>query len=257
MDAAERGVMVVEADPSNRSVGLGGYPDRDGIVTLDACIMHGDGRAGSVCFVQGIQHPVSLARMVMERTPHVMMVGEGAQAFARELGMAVLPNALSPEVRKAWEDWKREHRYEPVINIENHDTIGLLVLDDKGDLAGACTTSGLAWKMHGRVGDSPIIGAGLYVDNEVGAATCTGVGEYVLRTLASYLAVERMRAGDTPQQACEAAIARIKARHADVRNVQVGILALDRSGRHGAAAIHKGFTYALYADNVNRLYESA
>lgn len=257
LDAAERGVMVVEADPSNRSVGLGGYPDRDGIVTLDACIMHGDGRAGSVCFVQGIQHPVSLARMVMERTPHVMMVGEGAQAFARELGMAVLPNALSPEVRKAWEDWKREHRYEPVINIENHDTIGLLVLDEKGDLAGACTTSGLAWKMHGRVGDSPIIGAGLYVDNEVGAATCTGVGEYVLRTLASYLAVERMRAGDTPQQACEAAIARIKARHADVRNVQVGILALDRSGRHGAAAIHKGFTYALYADNVNRLYESA
>lgn len=257
LDAAERGVMVTEADPSNRSVGLGGYPDRDGIVTLDACIMNGDGRAGSVSFVRGIKHPVSLARLVMERTPHVMLVGEGAEALARDQGMAVLPNALSPDVQQAWQDWKREHRYEPVINIENHDTIGLLVLDANGRLAGACTTSGLAWKMHGRVGDSPIIGAGLYVDDEVGAATCTGVGEYVLRTLASFLAVERMRMGDTPQQACEAAIARIKARHGDVRNVQVGILALDRSGRHGAAAIHNGFTYALHADGVNRLYASS
>ena len=253
LDAAERGVMVTEADVTNRSVGLTGYPDRDGIVTLDACIMDGDGRAGSVCFVQGIKHPVALARKVMENTPHVMMVGKGAEQYARELGIAQLPNTLPADVQTAWENWKKDSKYQPVINIENHDTIGLLVMDANGRFAGACTTSGLAWKMHGRVGDSPIIGAGLYVDNEVGGATCTGVGEYVLRTLASFLAVERMRMGDTPQQACEEAIRRIKTRHADVRNVQVGILALDKQGRHGAASIHDGFTFALYKDGKNEV----
>ena len=256
LDAAERGVMVTEADVTNRSVGLTGYPDRDGIVTLDACIMDGDGRAGSVSFVQGIKHPVALARKVMEQTPHVMMVGKGAEQYARELGIEQLPNALPPDVQKAWDDWKRTAKYQPVINIENHDTIGLVLMDASGRMAGACTTSGLAWKMHGRVGDSPIIGAGLYVDNEVGAATCTGVGEYVLRTLASFLAVERMRMGDTPQQACEEAIRRIKAKHTDVSNVQVGILAIDKQGRHGAASIHDGFTYALYKDGANILFKA-
>jgi N4-(beta-N-acetylglucosaminyl)-L-asparaginase len=244
LDAVERGVMVVESDPTNLSVGLGGLPDRDGIVTLDACVMTGDGRAGSVCFVQGIDHPVSVARHVMEHTPHVMLVGAGAERYARENGFVQRPNTLTDAARKAWEAWCVEKKYRPVINIENHDTIGLIGLDGKGRMAGACTTSGLAYKIHGRVGDSPIIGAGLYVDDEVGGATCTGLGEAVLRTLASFLAVERMRAGDTPQAACAAAIERIVRRHPSVKEFQVGILALDRHGNVGARGIHPGFTYA-------------
>lgn len=245
LDAVERGVMVIEADDSNGSVGLGGLPDRDGIVTLDACIMHGDGRAGSVCFVQGIKHPISVARMVMEQTPHVMLVGKGAEQFAREQGIKQLDNTLTTESWRAWTKWLAEKKYKPVINIENHDTIGLLALDRNATLAGACTTSGLAFKMHGRVGDSPIIGAGLFVDGDVGGATCTGLGEAVLRTLASHLAVERMRMGDSPQQACEVAIKRIVAKNPAWRDLQVGILALHRDGSHGAYSIQPGFTYAL------------
>ncbi|MEY3386522.1 MAG: hypothetical protein RIR53_1333 [Bacteroidota bacterium] len=245
VDAVEHGVMVTEADPTNLSVGLSGLPDRDGIVTLDACIMSGDGRAGSACFLQGIKHPVSLARMVMDTTPHVMIVGAGAERFARENGMKQLPNDLSEAARKAWQEWVKEKNYKPVINIENHDTIGLLARDAKGRMAGACTTSGLAYKIHGRVGDSPIIGAGLFVDDEVGGATCTGLGESVIRTSASTVAVERMRYGATPQEACEEAIRRIVKKHPNWKEFQVGILAVDKNGRHGAYALQKGFTYAL------------
>ncbi|HLP27608.1 MAG TPA: N(4)-(beta-N-acetylglucosaminyl)-L-asparaginase [Candidatus Didemnitutus sp.] len=249
LDAVEQGVMVVESDPNNLSVGLGGLPDRDGVVTLDASIMTGDGRAGSVCFVQGIQHPISLARMVMERTPHVLLAGSGAERFAREQGVTQQPNSLTRQARAAWEEWCKKKNYSPVINMENHDTIGLLAMDNTGAMAGACTTSGLAYKIHGRVGDSPIIGAGLYVDNEVGAATCTGLGETVLRTLASFLAVERIRMGDHPQVACETAIKRIVSKHTNYREFQVGILAIDAAGRHGAFSIQKGFTYAVQ-DNL-------
>ena len=245
LDAVEHGVMIVEADPTNLSVGLGGLPDRDGIVTLDASIMTGDCRAGSVCFVQGIAHPISLARMVMERTPHVILAGSGAERFAREQGISQVPNTLTLQARKAWEEWCKEKNYSPVINIENHDTIGLLAINSSGEMAGACTTSGLAYKAHGRVGDSPIIGAGLYVDNEVGAATCTGLGESVLRTLASFLAVESMRSGASPQEACEIAIKRIVSKHNNYKDFQVGILAIDHKRRHGAFSIQNGFSYAL------------
>ncbi len=245
VDAVERGVMVTEADPTNLSVGLSGLPDRDGIVTLDACIMAGDGRAGSACFLQGIKHPISLARLVMEKTPHVMIVGAGAERFARDNGMTQFPNALSAEAKKAWEQWLTEKKYKPVINIENHDTIGMLARDAQGRMAGACTTSGLAYKIHGRVGDSPIIGAGLFVDDEVGGATSTGLGESVIRTSASAVAVERMRYGATPQEACEEAIKRIVKKHDNWKDFQVGILAIDKQGRYGAFALHKGFTYAL------------
>lgn len=245
IDAVESGVMVTEADPTNLSVGLSGLPDRDGIVTLDACIMSGDGRAGSACFLQGIKHPISLARMVMERTPHVMIVGAGAERFARDNGMEQLPNALSEGAKKAWQEWLKQAKYKPVINIENHDTIGLLARDSQGHMAGACTTSGLAYKIHGRVGDSPIIGAGLFVDDEVGGATCTGLGESVIRTSASTVAVERMRYGATPQEACEEAIRRIVKKHDNWKDFQVGILAIDKKGRYGAFSLHKGFTYAM------------
>ena len=264
LDAAERGVMVVEADPNNRSVGLGGTPDRDGIVTLDACIMDHDSRAGSVCFVSKIFHPVALARIVMERTPHIMLVGEGAEQFAREVGVPLIKQELSSEVRTAWEAWKKEKNYQPPINIENHDTIGILVRDANGRIAGACTTSGLGYKMHGRVGDSPIIGAGLFVDGDVGGATCTGVGEAVIRTSASAIAVEMMRNGATPQEACERAIKRIMAKHSsktikhlDYRELQVGMLTMNVKGETGAYSIHKGFTYALSKPNANTELKAA
>ena len=245
LDAAERGVMVVEADTGNRSVGLGGTPDRDGIVTLDACIMDHDSRAGSVAFVSTVAHPIALARMIMERTPHVMMVGKGAEEFARSQGVRMIEPHLSAEVRAAWEAWKAANHYQPLINIENHDTIGMLVRDAEGRLAGACTTSGLGYKMHGRVGDSPIIGAGLFVDGDVGAATCTGLGEAVIRTAAGAVAVEAMRHGASPQEACEEAIRRIIRKHDNHREFQVGMLTMDTKGEIGAFGLQKGFSYAL------------
>ncbi len=256
LDAAEKGVRVTESDLTNTSVGLGGFPDREGIVTLDACIMEGSGRAGSVSFVQGIDHPVTLARKVMEDTPHVMLSGKGAELFAESLGMVKHPNTLTDVSRKAWEEWMKEKKYKPIINIENHDTIGLLALDNAGKVAGSCTTSGLAFKMHGRIGDSPIIGAGLFCDDEIGAATCTGLGETVLRTLASHTAVELMRSGATPQEAAEEAIHRIVKKHSNFNDFQVGILVITKTGEHGAFGLHKGFNYALFQNGTQRLIDA-
>lgn len=256
LDAAEKGVWAIEADLTNTSVGLGGFPDRDGIVTLDACIMEGSGKCGGVAFVQGVEHPISLARAVMEKTPHVLIVGRGAELFAESLGIKLLPNKRTETTDKAWKDWLKEKNYKPIINIENHDTIGLLAMDQDGAIAGACTTSGLAWKMHGRVGDSPIIGAGLFIDGEIGGATCTGVGETVLRTLASHVAVEEMRRGATPQEACEEAIARIVKVHSNYKDFQVGILAINLKGEHGAYGLQKGFNYALYQQEKNTLIDA-
>jgi len=244
LDMIEAGARLVEADAEGLSVGIGGLPDRDGHVTLDACIMDHRGDAGSVCFVQQVAHPISLARKVMEDTPHVMLAGAGAEQFARELGMPKT-QLLTEQARKAWERWRETSDYKPVINIENHDTIGLLALDHDGRLAGGCTTSGLAYKMHGRVGDSPIIGAGLYVDGAVGGATATGLGEAVMRTVGSFLVVELMRQGATPQEACYEAVQRI-IRSMPTDELQVGYLALGRDGRAGGHAIHGGFNYALH-----------
>ena len=199
MDMVEAGARVVEADATGLSVGLGGLPDRDGFVTLDACCMDHEGNAGSVCFVQGVLHPLTLARKVMEDTPHVMLAGAGAEQYAKELGMERM-DLMTDTSRRAWETWRKTSDYKPVINVENHDTIGLLALDDQGRLAGGCTTSGLAYKMHGRVGDSPILGAGLFVDGEVGGATATGLGEAVMKTVGSFLVVELMRQGKAPQE---------------------------------------------------------
>lgn len=255
LDAVEKGVMVTEADADNLSVGLGGLPDRDGFVTLDASIMDEKGNAGSVSFLQHIVHPISVARLVMEKTPHVMLSGEGALQFALENGFKK-ENLLTPKAKKAWEEWKKESKYEPVINIENHDTIGMLALDADGNLSGACTTSGLAYKMHGRVGDSPIIGAGMFVDNEVGAAVATGMGELVMKTLGSFLIVEFMRNGLSPQQACEKAIERIKQKLPDYKKFQIGYLALNKKGETGAYCLHKGFNYAQYDKTGNRMIDS-
>lgn len=252
LDAAEQGVMVVESDFTNRSVGLGGLPDRDGHVTLDACIQGHDSRAGAVAFVQRFEHPISIARAVMEKTPHVMLVGAGAERWALENGFERREVDL-PEVRAAWEQWRKTSQYKPVANSENHDTIGLVAMDAQGRLAGSCTTSGMAYKVHGRVGDSPIIGAGLFVDGEAGAACATGVGELVIRVAGSHTVVELMRQGRTPEEACREAVARIRRKHPGLGDMQVGFLAIRSDGMHGAWALREGFTYALRAPGKEEL----
>ena len=253
LDAVEKGVMVPEADPNNQSVGLGGRPDRDGRVTLDACIMDENYKCGSVACLEHVVHAISVARMVMEKTPHVMLVGDGALQFALENGFKK-ENLLTEKSEKEWKEWLKTSKYKPVNNIENvlpggaknHDTIGMVALDAKGNMSGACTTSGMAYKLHGRVGDSPIIGAGLYVDNEVGAATSTGVGEEVIRIVGSHLVVELMRQGMEPETACKKAVERIVARNpAAAKEVQVGFLALNKKGEYGAYALQEGFSYAV------------
>ena len=244
IDAVEKGVMVTESDPNNSSVGLGGLPDRDGNVTLDACIMNHLHQCGSVAFLQEIENPICVARKVMEDTEHVMLVGTGAQEFALSKGFEKR-NLLTESSKNAWLKWKETSEYKTPVNIENHDTIGMLAIDSNGNLSGACTTSGLAYKMHGRVGDSPIIGAGLYVDNEVGAACATGVGEMVIRTVGSHLVVELMRQGKSPEEACKIAVERIIQRHKNIKGMQVGFLALNKQGQHGGYAIYEGFDYAM------------
>lgn len=257
LDAVEAGVRIPEADPEVTSVGYGGWPDRFGRVTLDACIMDEAGRCGSVAFLQEILHPISVARRVMEETPHVMLVGDGALDFALSQGFQ-RENLLTPRAAAEWEEWKANNgETRPVINMENHDTIGMLALDQAGNLSGACTTSGAAWKYHGRVGDSPIIGAGLYVDNEVGGATATGWGEAVIRAVGCFLVVELMRQGLSPQAACEAAVDRVIAKNPDWAEIQVGFIALDTRGRAGAFCIQPGFNYALYTpEEGNRLLDA-
>ncbi|MDA0329414.1 MAG: isoaspartyl peptidase/L-asparaginase [Gemmatimonadetes bacterium] len=257
LDAVEAGVRVPEADPSVTTVGYGGFPDRFGKVTLDACIMDETGRCGSVAFLQKIKHPISVARRVMEETPHVMLVGQGALDFAVAQGFE-RENLLTPEAEAAWLQWKETNGETlPRINIENHDTIGMLTLDQAGNLAGACTTSGAAFKYHGRVGDSPLIGAGLYVDNEVGGATSTGWGEAVIRAVGCFLVVEFMRQGYSPAAACEMAVDRVISKNPDWRDIQVGFLALDKNGQHGSFCIAPGFNYAIYTPEMeNRLFDS-
>ncbi len=246
LDAVEQGVMIEEADVNNQSVGKGGRPDRDGNVTLDACIMDKDSNCGSVVYLQNIVHPISVARKVMEETPHVILAGRGAEQFAYGLGYKK-ENLLTEKSKQEWLDWKKTARYKPVINIENHDTIGMLAIDKNGDIAGACTTSGMAYKVAGRVGDSPIIGAGLFVDNEIGGATATGVGEEVIRTVGSFLVVELMRQGKSPQQACEEAVQRIAEKNKDKLDFQIGFIAIDKNGETGGYCIHPGFSYRIYS----------
>jgi N4-(beta-N-acetylglucosaminyl)-L-asparaginase len=256
LDAVEAGAKIPEGDPKETSVGFGGLPDRDGRVTLDACIMDEEGNCGSVAFLQHIVHPVSVARLVMEKTPHVMLVGDGALQFALANGFEK-KKLLTKESEKAWKEWLKKAEYKPVVNIENHDTIGIVALDESGNLSGACTTSGMAYKMHGRVGDSPIIGAGLYVDNEVGAATATGVGEEVIRIVGCHLVVELMRQGIPPGDACRQAVERILNKNpSKARQVQVGFLALNKNGEYGAWCLQKGFNYAVHDAAGNRLLDS-
>lgn len=257
LDAVEAAARVPEEDPNNTTVGLGGAPDREGKVTLDACIMDENGNCGSVAFLENIVHPISVARKVMEKTPHIMLVGDGALKFALENGFKK-EKLLTENSKKAYLEWKKKQQYKPVANVENHDTIGTIALDANGNLSGACTTSGMAYKMRGRVGDSPIIGAGLFIDNEVGAATSTGVGEEVIRIVGSHLVVELMRQGLSPLNACKEAVGRIvKKNPAKAKEMQVGFLALNKNGEHGAFCLLPGFNYAAYDQSGNRLIDSS
>ena len=257
LDMVEAGGRVAEADESNSSVGYGGLPDRDGRVTLDACVMTWAGDIGAVCALEDVVHAVSVARRVMEHTPHTMLVGEGARTFALEQGFEA-QNLLTPRAEAAWRDWLKTANYAPRPNSENadwrsmpggpnnHDTIGLLAIGADQRMAGACTTSGMAFKMRGRVGDSPIIGAGLYVDDEVGGATATGVGEDVVRVAGAHSVVEAMRHGLDPTAACRSVIERLaRLRGTKVAGSQVALLALDKQGRAGAFALQPGFTWAV------------
>ena len=255
LDAVEEGVRVTEADAENQSVGLGGRPDSEGNVTLDACIMDSDGNAGSVGFLQNIKHPISVARKVMEETDHVMLAGKGALKFALKNGFK-RENLLTEESRKGWLEWKKNKRIKESWGPnDDHDTITSLAQDNDGNLSGACTTSGLAYKLHGRVGDSPIIGAGMYVDNEVGAAGATGVGELVMKTCGSFLVVELMRQGYSAMDACNEAVNRIVKQEGGKTKLQVGYIALGKDGSIGYASIQKGFQYALYKERVNKLFD--
>lgn len=259
-DAVEKGVMIIEADPDNMSVGIGGMPDITGRVTLDASIMGPDGNAGSVCFLENIIHPISVARMVMDSTPHVMLAGEGALKFALDNGFEE-SELLTEKTKKEYLKNRDKHGFDPQMNWENepdvyHDTIGLLAIDNNGDIAGACTTSGLGYKMRGRVGDSPIIGAGLFVDNEIGGATATGMGELVMKTVGSFLVVELMRNGRTPQEAVEEAVTRIVKKVPDHKTYQIGFIAVNKNSDTGAYCLNPGFNYALYKDGKNVLTDS-
>ena len=260
LDAVEAGVKIPEGDPNERSVGYGGRPDRDGKVTLDACIMDEFSNIGSVACLEHIKHPIAVARAVMEKTPHVMLVGKGALQFALSQGFKK-ENLLVEDSENEWKEWLKTSKYNPKANIENHDTIGMIALDANGNLSGACTTSGMAFKMHGRVGDSPIIGAGLYVDNEIGAATATGHGEEVIRISGCHLVVELMRQGLSPQSACEEAVMRIvkltQKRGKELKDIQVGFIALNKKGEFGSYCVQGGFNYAVQDATGNRLLDAS
>jgi N4-(beta-N-acetylglucosaminyl)-L-asparaginase len=272
LDAVEAGAMHIE-DKIDCCVGLGGYPDRDGIVTLDACIMDEKSNCGAVAGLERIKHPISVARKVMESTPHVLLVGDGAQKFAVQNGFPLENDTLSESGKKAYEKWLEKSQYKPEINIENkkgngpfappffedgtpnHDTMGLLALDQQGNLSGAVTTSGMAFKIHGRAGDSPIIGAGLFVDNEVGAATSSGVGEEVIRICGTHTVVELMRQGFSPEMACKKACERIVMRDKEkAKSLQVGFLAINKKGETGAYAIQKGFVFSVKSNVENKIH---
>ena len=250
LTAAVSGVAIEEENPKNTTVGFGGAPDRTGSVTLDACVMNHLGDCGSVVAVENIVNVAKLARDVMEKTPHVMLAGKGAEEFGVSEGYEKI-NLLTEASKNEWKKWLENEEYKPLINIENHDTIGMLCLDKDNNMSGACTTSGLAYKMKGRVGDSPIIGSGLFIDNKIGGAVATGLGEEVVKTVGSFLVVELMRQGMSPQEACENAVNRIVSSNSQKNKFQVAYIAMNKNGEVGSFSIEPGFTYMDYVNGKN------
>ena len=251
LDAAVAGVAIEEENPKNTTVGYGGAPDRTGKVTLDACVMNHLGDCGSVVAVENIVNVARLAKDVMEKTPHVMLSGKGAEEFAISQGYKKT-DLLTEQSKREWKEWLKDQDYRPIINIENHDTIGMLCIDKNNNLSGACTTSGLAYKMKGRVGDSPIIGSGLFIDNKIGGAVATGLGEEVVKTVGSFLVVELMRQGLSPQEACEKAVKRIVSNNSQENKFQVAYIAMNKKGEVGSYSIEPGFTYMDYVNGENK-----
>ena len=267
LDAVERGANVIESDPEDMSVGIGGLPNEEGEVELDASIMSGaDRNAGAVGAIKYIENPCSVARLVMERSDHVMLVGMGALRFALAHGFKK-KDLLTDKARERWLRWKenlsdRDDWFPPPTLKEEEDvfqtygTINVLAVDVQGNISGITTTSGLAFKIPGRLGDSPIIGAGLYVDNDVGAAGATGRGEEVIKTCGSFMVVENMRQGMSPQEACEDVVQRIIKWHGGKVDFRDNFVAVNKKGETGAASIQKGFRYAVYNEKGNNLYEA-
>jgi isoaspartyl peptidase/L-asparaginase-like protein (Ntn-hydrolase superfamily) len=250
LDALEKGVNVVEDDPAVHSVGFNGLPNEDGVVQLDASIMDGrTHRAGAVAAIERIKNPISVARKVMEKTEHVLLVGAGANAFAKKLKFPE-QELMSKEARADWEK-TRDKRSSFWRDGSRHDTVCAIAIDAKGNLASAVSTSGLAGKLSGRVGDSPLIGAGNYVDNDVGGACATGIGELAIRNAASFAIVERMRAGVDPTRACQEILERMVKKSPEVRTdpkAQLAFIAMNKAGEIGAAALRvqkKVFRYAI------------
>lgn len=277
LDAVEAGVKVAEDDPSVLSVGFGGLPDERGVVTLDAAIMDWRARIGSVICVENIHNPISLARLVLEDTEHTILAGDGAYEFAIKNGFKA-ENLLTPASIKRFHEWKLtrstkpeeihtddfkiiESKHDKINEDGFHDTIGMVAMDNDGQISASCTTSGMAWKLHGRVGDSPIIGSGLYVDGEIGGAASTGRGEECIRACGSFLIVELMRNGHSPMEACKLACERVyKLNRLSSKNrdhvFQVGFVALNIKGEYGAYSVRDGFQFALMNDKGNKLFNS-
>ncbi|MCK4966964.1 N(4)-(beta-N-acetylglucosaminyl)-L-asparaginase [bacterium] len=268
LDAVEKGANTAEANPENIGVGYGGIPNEDGIVELDASVMCGKtGNAGAVGGLRNIKHPSSVARLVMERTDHVMLAGGGALEFAKAHGFKE-ENLLTEKTRKIWLKWKenlspKDDWFPPPGSKEKIEkpqgTINILAVDKYGDIAGITTTSGLGFKISGRLGDSPIIGAGLYVDNNVGAAGATGRGEEVIKVCGSYQIVENMRNGMTPQQACEDVCKRIIEWHKGKISFNDKFVAVNKAGLTGCASLikkknTKELTYTVYDERGNKEY---
>lgn len=240
LDAVEAACRAVEADPTIRSVGYGGRPDASGQVTLDAAIMLSPARCGAVACVRGFMHPVSIARRVMERTGHVMLVGNGAERFARQEGFEAT-DLLTERSQEEWRQWQADGQAAKGV----HDTVGVLALDDDGRLAGACSTSGSAYKLPGRVGDSPIIGHALYVDPKYGAAVATGAGELVMRVCGAFLAVEQLRRGRTAGEAVAEMLGRIRESCELGAEDQVAVIVLTPTGVWSAGALRSGYRTAV------------
>lgn len=255
LDAAIKGVAVEEENIKNTTVGKGGAPDREGNVTLDACVMNQNGDCGAVVCVEGYTNVAAIAKRVMLETPHVMLAGKGAEEFAQKQGFKK-EDLLTDESKTAYREWLKTSEYKPIINIENHDTIGMICMDSNGDIAGACTTSGLSYKMKGRVGDSPIIGAGLFIDNEIGGAAATGMGEEIMKSVGSFLIVELMRNGMSPQAACQEAVMRTIKKNPDYKNFQVAYVAMNKAGETGSYCIHRGFAMMEFRDGKNNRIET-
>lgn len=273
LDAVEAACKAVESDPSIDSVGYGGLPDRTGRVSLDGCVMLSPAQCGSVCFIRRFMHPVSIARRVMELTPHVMLAGAGAEEFAMAQGFEVA-QLLSPDAALSYKKKLEELRADPTMayqrvlgaanreeanqgfNEPAHDTVGVLALDQHGKLAGACSTSGLPMKLPGRVGDSPIIGHGLYVHPQHGAAVATGNGELVMGTCGSFLAVELMRNGASPVDALEECMSRLIESYDLDQQHQIGMIALRPDGSWAHCSLRQGYRTAVRSAGENGLIES-